>query len=215
MKRLSFSLFLSLMLVLLTVLPARSYLWEGFEKENFWAVSVMDNNAVNFIRTVTNNRTEGKYSLEVDLDKTGSESKGFVSREGSMDLSKITEIQFDIFIESPIKVSLGISTGPGFIWFESESLVLKKGWNRKMKVSMVKKVWSTADTGWQPTALPKNLIDTKKIVFVFTQGRTGKVFLDNIQFNGAKVPNDALTMPFDPVDRTKMEDELGMLETLA
>lgn len=216
MKKGSTVLFIALILLLfLFTAPARAYVWEGFERENLWVVSVMDGNAANAVRIATNKRTEGRFSLELDLEKTGSESKGFVSREGAFDLSKVAAVEFDIYIDSPVKVSVGLSTGPSYSWYETAGFTLKKGWNRNLKAELAKKAWASAETGWQPSAVPKNLSDAKKLVFIFTQGRTGKVYLDNIRFTGGKVPNDAYTMPFDPVEKEKLEDEYGMLETLA
>lgn len=210
-----FKFFICIMFFCFCTISVYGYVWEGFEKENLWCVSVMYGNAVNSINPVKTFKTEGAQSLEIDLGKTGSRKKGFVSREGLMDLSKVKEILFDLYIEKSVKVSVGLSTGSDWAWFETGDLKLKRGWNKNLKMNLKKKEWKSAASGWDLSVAPENLKETKKIVLVFKQGRRGKIYIDNIRFIGAKVENAAYTMPYEPLDRSKLVDDYSLLEDLS
>ena len=83
-------------------------------------------------------------------------------------------------MDSPLKLSIGLGTGDNNEWFESAAFTLKKGWNKDLTINLTKKEWRSAETSWEPQAIPKNLQKIKKFAFVFDQGQAGKAYLDNI-----------------------------------
>ena len=210
-------LLIILIVILFITMPLFSYTWEGFERENLWLVTVQDKNAVNSIQTTTTNASEGKYSLVIDIEKTtseNSEQKGFISRDGLFDLTGIEQMQFNLYSEMAINVSIGLSTGKTNEWFESQNFKLTKGWNRDLTVSLNNKKWKSGASHWENIVNPKNLDKVRKITFLFFNAEKGRVYLDDIRFSGAVIKNDAYTMPYEPIDPSKLVDESKLLVNL-
>ncbi|MDD5067155.1 MAG: DUF5060 domain-containing protein [bacterium] len=205
----------SVLMILSLALSLRGYVWEGFEKENLWLITAVEENAVNSMKVVPFYSTEGDNALELDLEKTSWAFKGFISREGLFDLSGIDEIQFDLLCEMPVFAAIGLSTGKNNEWFESRQFDLKRGWNKDLKVDLRENKWKSKASLWENTVSPRNLNDTRKIAFTFFNGDKGKVYLENIRFTGKESMNQAYTIPYEPLDKLLLTNAFFLLDNLS
>ena len=208
-------LLISLFLILFITMPLFSYVWEGFERENLWLITAVVDNAVNNIQIVSMNASESNKALTIDLEKTSWSVKGFISREGLFDLSGIEQIQFDIYSDITVNVSIGLSTGKENEWFESPIIKIIKGWNKDLTVSFNNNKWKSEASRWENVINPKNLENVKKISILFFNGEKGKVYLDNIRFTGKEIKNDAYLIPIQDKNTVKMTNLNHLLKLLS
>ncbi|MBU1076723.1 MAG: DUF5060 domain-containing protein [Spirochaetes bacterium] len=192
-----------------------SYIWEGFERENMWLITAMEDNAVRSMKISSTYTSEEEKALELEINKTSWSKKGFISREGFFDLSMVKTIQMDILCEERINLSMGFSTGPGNEWFESKNIQLKKGWNRDIIFNLQEETWKSQESLWENTIKPENMNDVRKITFVFIKGEKTKVYLDNICFTGQEVLNDAYVIPYEPVLKDNTRSAYNILKRLS
>jgi len=74
--------------------------------------------------------------------------------------------------KDPPKVAFAISTGETFTWQESESALLKEGWN-ELVVKLGDKHWKSEATKWKHVAEAKDLDDVRAILFLVFNGKHG------------------------------------------
>jgi hypothetical protein len=208
-------LMMALMISGFLPLAGYGYVWEGFEKENLWFISVAKDNTIDAITLSTQEKTEGKQSLAIDTDKCDWAKKGVLSREGSMDFSQVKSIQCDIYSEKSIGVSMGITTGEDFVWYESENVKLKRGWNKDVTFNLASSKWKSAATSWEATAKLDNAGNVKKLAYIFNSGDKQRLYIDNVRFDGGKVDNEATLMPSEPFDSSKLVDDYKLLDGMS
>lgn len=190
------------------------YVWEGFESINMWLKFIKEGNALQSMDISSAEATEGKNALELQVDLKKETDQAVINYIGIFDLSKISRIKFDAYAEEPADITLGLITGKNFTLYESKPYPLKKRWNRNITLNLDKSQWKSEKKKWEPADKPDNLDETKKIIITIMNSKAKKIYLDNIRFDGKKVPNPAENVPYEKYTDEKLKDEYSLLNEI-
>ncbi len=160
-------------------------LWEGFEVSNNWTTSDWQNNSLSEPEISSDFVSEGKKSLEINLNQTVKTQTGMIQVFDAGDMSGVEKIRFDIYNSSLInlKVCLMLKTGQNWIYHESTRRDLKPGWNKDIEFS-----FNTDDFGSTGIREPDK-VRRFGIMLIPEKASTGKIFLDNIRIKGTNIKN--------------------------
>lgn len=199
-------------MIIQNIFSGEEYIWEGFEKENLWLIGAFKKNMAGTIGISSVKKSEGRKSLKISIQNTQKGQKGFITREGFFDFTGIHDIIFDVYVYKPSKMSLGLTTGPAYQWFESQSIKLNPGWNKNIRFKFNEKYWKSEETLWRHTSSVDHLSDLRRIIFILTKGEKQKVYIDNIRLSGRKINNSAYDIPYEPLKTGKMRDGFHLLK---
>lgn len=157
-------------------------LWEGFENANNWTTSDWQNNSLSNPVISNDFVTEGKFSLEIDLNQKDKNQTGMIQVFDTGDMSGVEKIKFDIYNSSLInmKVCLMLKTGQNWVYHESIKKDLKPGWNKDIEFNF------KTDFGATGIREPEKMRRFGIMFFPENTG-VGKIFLDNIRLQGNKI----------------------------
>ncbi len=105
--------------------------------------------------------------------------------EGSFDLSGVNDFIMDVFNPNDTIMNCGfaLATGDKWAWQEAPIFKLKKGWNRDVKVSFIKKYWKNESSGWKSNVTPGDIKSVKRINMLLYPPDMGEGYalIDNIR----------------------------------
>ncbi|MCX8092775.1 MAG: hypothetical protein N3E50_01250 [Candidatus Goldbacteria bacterium] len=158
-------------------------LWEGFENANNWTTSDWQNNSLSNPKISTDFVTEGKKSLEIDLNQTNKNQTGMIQVFDTGNMSGVQKIKFDIYNSSliNIKICLMLKTGQNWVYHESTKRDIKPGWNKDIEFN-----FDTSDFGNTGIREPDK-VRRFGIMFIPEKSGAGKIFLDNIRIKGNNI----------------------------
>jgi len=162
-------------------------IWESFEGEQVnWQKAGWETKAVSTFRTKEKS-TDGLYSLKCNFDGINSSDKATFSCDYSGDWTKIQKIYFDIYNDTGnwLKVTLALSTGGSWTWYESTAKFLAPGWNRNIYFNLNVPKFKTASTKWKNNSYIKFKNAVKRvslnILGTSSESQKGSIYIDNIR----------------------------------
>lgn len=166
-------------------------LWDDCETTGNWYVDSRYSDAA-AVSLNSEFVKQGSRSLKLDY-QVPSYHKAFFENSGanqaglSEDWSNRKNLIFDLYNPGgPATADVAVSTGSGWIWYESLPKNLTVGWN-KITIDLTANNWKSQATNWQYTGRIVNLNQVKRLsVGIFGYNNPGSVYLDNVMLTTAK-----------------------------
>ncbi len=162
----------------------RPVVWEDFEGPLMWTVATWDNAGV-YVSKSDERSAVGNYSLKFSFIDASPMRQAICMLEKNMDWSSVERMNLDVYNDSGnnLFMSLSLSTGEEWEWFESRSIVLEPGWNRDITFDFEAEDYKAEKSRWQHTLGIENIEDVRRVSFLFRDG-SGDVYIDNIRLEG-------------------------------
>ncbi|MEN3013105.1 MAG: DUF5060 domain-containing protein [Endomicrobiia bacterium] len=162
-------------------------LFESFEEDKTqWSIAGWRTQAVE-VKFNEKWATDGKKSLELIFEDVTDSNKASYCIEGDFNWEKVNRFYIDVFnpLKKNIKINLALSTGGGWIWYESPDKVLTPGENKDIEFDLNAKNFKCEATNWTYSSYVKHKEKVKRIAIqvIAPQGETlsGSVSIDNLR----------------------------------
>ena len=187
------------------------YKWESFEKDNLWLIDNIKDNNIEDISIIKGRSTHRGNSLKVKFIKKGT---GIISRVDVKSFGNVNALRLDVYAEeSGTRLALAFSTSEKFIYSESKSIILEKGWNMNVTISLDKNTWKKDDESTYDK-YPEKLDELKKLMLKFETPNSGSLYLDNIRVVGKKIINNANEIPYDEITKKNTVNKYELLDKM-
>lgn len=173
-----------------TIKKSGPTLLEGFEAQSSWIAvgkNWGDGDCSKSVKISDAWATEGKSSLALEFNPLVKDKGATCFNEmlGITDFSAYEAILFDVKNPSdkPMQVSVAVTTGEGWEWFESNVFDLTAGENKDMRVDFFAGNMKSAGSAWQFTTDLKSPDNVLRLAFKFfgPEGYAGIVYVDNVR----------------------------------
>ncbi len=161
--------------------------FESFEEDKTqWNIAGWQTQAV-AVKFNTEWATEGQKSLELIFNDVTESNKAAYCIEGDFNWERINRFYIDVFnpFKKNIKINLALSTGGGWIWYESPDKVLVPGENKDIEFDLNAKNFKCEATNWNYSSYVKHKEKVKRISIqvLAPQGETlsGSIYIDNLR----------------------------------
>ncbi|HEY3288788.1 MAG TPA: cellulase family glycosylhydrolase [Anaerolineae bacterium] len=197
MKPLNLAVSVMLTVVLASCVPAGSasgrplpedtgVLADFEEAESAWAPGAWpdfaDSSATR-VSIVTTHATRGQHALQLDFDKRDQPKAIFILRR-NLNLSRTTQLAFDLYNDTGSAESVGIAIRAGNQWQESRASALKPDANA-VSFDLTQPTFKTAATNWQYSSVLSGLDAVTELAIVIYPNRSGSVYMDNLLAEGS------------------------------
>ena len=143
----------------------------GFNESSALSVALSDQHS-----------TSGVQSLELAFDKND-QPKAIFAYERPLDLSASHFLEFDLFNPGAASgVTVSISTGEAWEWFESAVIPLEEGL-QTVSFDLTSQNYKSAASNWELTAPLNNLDHTQRIAVLIFPLEPGSVFIDTLRLS--------------------------------
>lgn len=162
-------------------------IFESFEEDKTqWNIASWQTQAVS-VKFNENWATDGKKSLELIFEEVTDSNKATYCIEGDFNWEKVNRLYVDVLnpLKKNIKLNLALSTGGGWIWYESPDKVLLPGENKDVEFDLNAKNFKCEATNWTYSSYIKHKEKVKRIALqvLAPQGEilTGSISIDNLR----------------------------------
>lgn len=173
----------ALFLAASTLFQASQFAWEGFEREINWEAHT---NTAATARIVDESLfTEGGHSLKLLFRTVANAHKAVYGRGVNANWLPYGALVLDVYNPTDLpNLTLGVVIqGGDWVGYEYRTPPLAKGWNKDVRVDLLKRHFSSYATQFRPTAWLAGRGDVKGLQLIVYPGADaeGAVYLDNVR----------------------------------
>lgn len=162
-------------------------IFESFEDDKTeWDKAKWETQAVG-VKLSKDWSSDGKQSLQLIFRDVTSSNKASYALEGDFDWSKVNRFYVDVYNPTgkTILINLALSTGEGWIWYESPDKVINEKEVKDVEFDLNAKNFKCEATNWNYSSYVKNKDKVKRICIqvLAPAGETlsGSIYIDNLR----------------------------------
>jgi hypothetical protein len=162
-------------------LPA-GVLPEGLEINPSWSIAAWGNPGA-LSRTQLESIGGSGTGLQIVLSKAEKDKLAATLPFANLSVKGNQSVEMNAYTDNSGRTSIAIAIGSGenSIWYESEPVVLRDGWNQHLSFDLKKPVWKSAESNWiYNQTIPDGAV--KQLVLLVYQASPGqKIVFDSIR----------------------------------